>query len=86
MDNVTTEHKTKFQQLVEKYEAYLTENGFPPMAPIKPPTPTGTTATPATSALDQAVDTDPNVVAAKQKAADAVALQLKKKAGSITNP
>ena len=86
MDKVTTESKTKFQQLVEKYEAYLVENGFPAMAPIKSPAPTGTTGTQTTSAVDQVVDTDPGVVAAKKKAADAVALQLKQKAGTITHP
>jgi len=87
MDTPKTESKSKFQQLVEQYEAYLAEAGFPPIAPINTPQNTGgSTNTPATSAVNQAMDTDPAVVAAKKKAADAISLELKKKAGTITNP
>jgi hypothetical protein len=90
MDNQPSERKTKFQQLVEEYEQYLTENGFPQLAPIAPTaganTSAGTAATSATSAVDTAINTDPNVLNAKKKAAAAVALALKQRQGTITNP
>jgi hypothetical protein len=90
MDNQPSERKTKFQQLCEEYEQYLTENGFPQLAPIAPAAganaSAGTAATSATSAVDTAINTDPNVLNAKKKAAAAVALALKQRQGTITNP
>lgn len=72
---------SKFEQLVNQY---LTESGLPPLSNINKPT--GTSTTPSTSSIDNAIDNDPNVVNAKKKAADAVALELKKKQNTITNP
>lgn len=72
---------SKFEQLVNQY---LTESGLPPLSNINKPT--GTSTTPSTSSIDSAIDNDPNVVNAKKKAADAVALELKKKQNTITNP
>lgn len=72
---------SKFEQLVNHY---LTESGLPPLSNINKPT--GTSTTPSTSSIDSAIDNDPNVVKAKKKAADAVALELKKKQDTITNP
>ena len=72
---------SKFEQLVNQY---LTESGLPPLSNINKPT--GTSTTPPTSSIDSAIDNDPNVVKAKKKAADAVALELKKKQNTITNP
>jgi hypothetical protein len=93
MDNQPSERKTKFQQLCEEYEQYLTENGFPQLAPIAPAAganasagTAATSATSATSAVDTAINTDPNVLNAKKKAAAAVALALKQRQGTITNP
>lgn len=87
MATPTTETKTKFQSIIEKYDKYLTEGGFPPLAPVATPAAGGGgTNTAQTSAVDQAVDTDPNVVNARRKAADAVALQAKQRANTITNP
>lgn len=79
---------SKFEQLVNQY---LTESGLPPLSNINKPTGTSTTpstssTTPSTSSIDSAIDNDPNVVNAKKKAADAVALELKKKQNTITNP
>ena len=76
---------SKFEQLVNQY---LTESGLPPLSNINKPTgtSTGTSTTPSTSSIDSAIDNDPNVVNAKKKAADAVALELKKKQNTITNP
>jgi len=87
MPSLTSDSKTKFQQLVEKYENLLVEGGFPPIAPITSPSGGGgSTGAAPTSAVDQVIEGDPNVAAAKKKAADAVALQLKQRAGTITNP
>jgi len=74
---------SKFEQLVNHY---LTESGLPPLSNINKPT--GTSTTPSTSSIDidSVIDNDPNVVNAKKKAADAVALELKKKQNTITNP
>lgn len=72
---------SKFEQLVNQY---LTESGLPPLSNINKPT--GTSTTPSTSSIDSAIDNDPNVVNAKKKAADAIALELKKKQNTITNP
>lgn len=72
---------SKFEQLVNQY---LTESGLPPLSNINKPT--GTSTTPSTSSIDSAIDNDPNVINAKKKAADAVALELKKKQNTITNP
>ena len=72
---------SKFEQLVNQY---LTESGLPPLSNINKPT--GTSTTPPTSSIDSVIDNDPNVVNAKKKAADAVALELKKKQNTITNP
>jgi len=81
---------SKFEQLVNQY---LTESGLPPLSNINKPTGTsttpstsGTSTTPSTSSIDSAIDNDPNVVNAKKKAADAIALELKKKQNTITNP
>lgn len=77
---------SKFEQLVNQY---LTESGLPPLSNINKPTgtsTTGTSTTPSTSSIDSAIDNDPNVINAKKKAADAVALELKKKQNTITNP
>ena len=73
---------SKFEQLVNQY---LTESGLPPLSNINKPT-GDTSTTPSTSSIDSAIDNDPNVVNAKKKAADAVALELKKKQNTITNP
>lgn len=72
---------SKFEQLVNHY---LTESGLPPLSNVNKPTNTSTT--PSVSSIDNAIDNDPNVVNAKKKAADAVALELKKKQNTITNP
>lgn len=72
---------SKFEQLVSQY---LTESGLPPLSNINKPSSTISTA--STSAVDAAIDNDPAVVNAKKKAADAVALELKKKQNTITNP
>lgn len=72
---------SKFEQLVSQY---LTESGLPPLSNINKPS--STTSTASTSAVDAAIDNDPAVVNAKKKAADAVALELKKQQNTITNP
>jgi len=80
----------QFESLVKSYESYLTENGL--ISPTGNASKTGsgfgmnTTQTNTVSAVDKAIDEDPSVLAARKKAADAVALELKKKAGTITNP
>ena len=73
---------SKFEQLVSQY---LTESGLPPLSNINKPS-SSTTSTASTSAVDAAIDNDPAVVNAKKKAADAVALELKKKQNTVTNP
>ena len=68
---MASETKTKFQTLCEQYEKYLTEGqGFPSLSNLRPPVPGGATATTGTSAIDAALQQDPNVLAAKEKAAN----------------
>lgn len=79
------ERVSKFQQVYDQYTKYLSEdNQLPPIAPINQPG--NTNSTPSVSAIDKVIDTDPNVINAKKKAADAAALQIKKQANTVTNP
>jgi len=86
----------KFEQLVQEYNQYLVENGFPPLSNLQPPAgvqntaPNGAqTGTPTTSAIDpieQEINQDPGVLAAKKRAIQQQEILLKKKANTFTNP
>jgi hypothetical protein len=64
--------ESKFEALVEQFEKYLVnEAGFPPLSTLKPTgaaTPTGTTESPLTSAVEAEIDSDPSVQNARKQA------------------
>lgn len=79
----------KFEQIIENYQKYLTEAGFPALSNVQKPNITGSTATPAASGtdpIDDKINTDPSVINAKKQALQKTELDLKKRANTITNP